>query len=285
MGFANNQWFSHDLIRKYTIYFGSLFNDMTIQRFDKDENRIQTLPVPISYAPKNKLLVRTKTDPELDREVALQLPRMGFEITSYAYAGERKLNAHNKYCTGRDANGKVKTQFQSIPYDLTFSLYIMVKNTDDGLQLIEQILPFFTPDWTQTINTIPEMNISADVPLIFQSVVPEDVYEGDFESRRALIYTLDFVMKVHLYGPVKTSGIISKVVADIFSPTAGANTFVSDSDIGTTLVSHRITTTPGLTADGEPTSNGANSIDHTLISPDDDFGIVQQFEFFKEGKE
>mgnify|MGYP006429923683 CR=1 FL=1 len=292
MSFAGNQFFKHDLMRRYVYYFGHLFDSMVVQRYDSAGTRIQSIQVPIAYSPKEKMLVRVREEPDLDAgRVAMQLPRIGFEMTSMAYSAQRKLNTLNRYVKVVDTDEqKLNMQYQSIPYDLTFSLYIMVKNAYDGVQLLEQIVPFFTPDWTATINTIPSMDITADIPITLQSVVTEDVYEGDFDTRRALIWTLDFEMKAQFYGPVKTSDIIKKTIVDMYVPTlnttAGgtSNTVIADSEIGTTAREHRLTTTPGLTASGVATANSTRSVAYTTIKASDPYGFAQDLDFFQDGK-
>ena len=290
MGFAGTNFFKHDLLRKYVFYFGSLFDDLTVQRYDSSGTRIQTIGVPIAYAPKEKMLVRVNADPNFDQKVAIQLPRIGFEVTSFTYDGQRKLNTLNKRVKVVSDEQKYDFQYQGVPYDLTFSLYIMVKNAYDGVQIVEQILPFFTPDWTATLNIIPSMDLKVDIPVIFQSIVTEDVYEGDFDTRRALIYTMDFLMKAQIYGPVKNSEIIKKTIVDFYIPTAinsgqtTSNTTVQDSEIGTTAREQRLTVTPGLTSNNTPTTNASATVSYTTIQASDPYGFVEERAFFDDGK-
>lgn len=290
MGFGGNNHFKHDLLRKYVYYFGSLFDDMTVQRYDSAGTRVQTIGVPIAYAPKEKMLVRVNVDPTLNQQVAIQLPRIGFEITSFSYDGQRKLNTLNKRVAAPNDTQKLNYQYQGVPYDITFSMYIMVKNAYDGVQLVEQILPFFTPDWTATLNLVPSMGLKIDVPVIFQSIVTEDVYEGDFDTRRALIYTMDFLMKAQIFGPVKTGEIIKKTIVDMYVPTAinsGAttsNTTIQDSEIGTTAREERMTVSPGLTTSNTATTNSLATVAYTTIKATDPYGFVEDFNFYQDGK-
>ena len=207
----------NQVIRRYVVMFGTLFNDIIVQRFNKAGQRIQALKVPIAYGPKEKFLVRITQDPELTNQSQVSLPRMGFEMTGMQYMPERKLSSTQRRVntvgtTG--SNNSIKTVYTPVPYDFNFSLSVFVKNADDGVQILEQILPFFTPDWTTTLKIIPEMNITHDIPTVLTSVTTEDTYEGDFETRRTLIYNLDFLVKGYIYGPVKKSGIIKRTFVD-----------------------------------------------------------------------
>jgi hypothetical protein len=210
-----NQYY-HSIIRKYVIAFGNLFNDIAIQRFDSAGDRIQTIAVPLGYASKESYIVRLREDPNLDQKVAITLPRMGFEITAFNYAAERKLastlrNVYN--ATGTDST--VKTQYVPVPYDINFSLHIFCRHTDDATQILEQILPYFRPEFTTNVNIIPEMEIVIDVPVVLNSLSPEDLYEGDFETRQALVHTLDFTLKGYMYGPVVNKGVITRTIVNI----------------------------------------------------------------------
>ena len=185
---------SHGLIRKYVIVFGSLFNDLIIQR-NNNGSRMQTLSVPIAYGPKQKFLVRLETDPNLDREIAISLPRLGFELTGISYDPVRKLNSTQKNSYVFSDKTLLKTQYTPVPYNIDFILSIMVKNADDGTQILEQILPYFKPEWNTSVNIIPDMNISMDIPTVLNSVSLQDAYDADFMSRRVLMWDLNFTMK------------------------------------------------------------------------------------------
>jgi hypothetical protein len=263
--------FYHSHMRRYVILFGTLFNDLVIERDDASENTIQTLAVPISYGPAMKTLARVEQDPGLDRRAAVILPRMSFEMTSMSYAPERKMSSTQKiyYQSDGDADG-VKSVYNPVPYDIVFDLSIMVKNAEDGTRILEQILPFFTPDFTATIEIIPEMNLKQDIPIVLQSVTTEDTYEGDFETRRALIHTLSFVMKTYIYGPViSRSNIIKLANTNILAP-EGVNTAIRSANSSVEGVDVQ----PGLLANGSPTSNSSLSIDKAQIDSDDNYGFV-----------
>jgi hypothetical protein len=270
----------NQVIRRYVVMFGTLFNDIIVQRFNKAGQRIQALKVPIAYGPKEKFLVRITQDPELTNQSQVSLPRMGFEMTGMQYMPERKLSSTQRRVNTvgtSGSNNSIKTVYTPVPYDFNFSLSVFVKNADDGVQILEQILPFFTPEWTTTIKIIPEMNIKHDVPTVLQSVTTEDAYDGDFETRRSLIYNLDFLVKGYIYGPVKKSGIIKRTMVDFIN---SANTELQE---GKRL--EKITITPGLDANGNPTANSAQSINIANISANDNYGFAIDYEINLDGEE
>jgi len=242
--------FYHEHIRRYIVVFGTMFNNVVVSRRTADGTLDKRIKVPISYSPREKLLARIETDPNLNKPTAVSLPRMGFEMTSMTYAGERKLGTIKKFTANAATPANRAIMYAPVPYDLNFQLSIMVKNAEDGTQILEQILPFFTPEWTNTVQLIDDMDIKLDIPLVLISVSSDDTYDGDYESRRALIWTLDFTMKCYFFGPIKTKKLIKL---------ANVNFYIDgfDSAIGTSEdpVS-RITVTPGLI----PTANLAGTI-------------------------
>lgn len=194
----------HGLIRKYIAVFGTLFNDISIKRIDSSGVVQKTIKVPLSYGPKQKFLVRITQESNLNRSIAMQLPRIGFEMTSMTYDPERKINSLNSKIVQRQGNiGRV---YSPVPYNLSFSVNVFVKNAVDGAMIIEQILPAFKPEFTVTINALPTMDIKIDMPITLQGVSVEDTYEGDFTTRRAIVYTLDFETKVYFYPNIKGTG-------------------------------------------------------------------------------
>ncbi len=258
----------HGAIRKYVIAFGNLFNDIIIQRLDLNGNRIQSILVPLAYGPKEKWLVRLVQDPNLDADVAITLPRMGFEITSMNYSPTRKLSSTLKNIRLKSTDfNRVDTQFIPVPYDLDFQLSIFVKNADDGAQIIEQILPFFRPEFTTQVNLIPEMKIVVDTPIVLNGVTIEDTYEGDFDTRRALIYNLTFSVKSYLYGPVTNSGIIKRAITNFRDTTTSEEPIID-----------RITVTPSQFANGSPlfvpSGNTELSVAISQISANTDYGFT-----------
>ena len=166
-----------DLIKKYTILFGALFNDISIIRVDSSNTQSQVIKVPISYSPKERMQARIESDPDIDRPYAVLLPRMAFDITSMTYGNDRKLETINKVLKADPTDpSKIKYQYMCVPWDINFSLYIYAKNMEDGTKILEQILPFFTPVWTTKVDLIPEMDETRDIPVTIGSISPpEDI--------------------------------------------------------------------------------------------------------------
>jgi hypothetical protein len=263
-----NQQYYHGTIRKYIIAFGNLFNDIVIARLNTAGERIQAIEVPIAYGPKEKWLVRLKQDPNLEQNVGITLPRIGFEIISMSYAPQRKLAStlQNAHLKTSDLN-RLNTQYVPVPYDLNIMLSIFVKNADDGAQILEQILPYFRPEFTTNIRLIPEMDVVVDTPVVLQDVSIEDTYEGDFDTRRALVYNLTFSMKAYIYGPVFNQGIIKRSITNMFNdlPENAGNKV------------EKITVTPTQYANGapltSPSANASLSVATSAISANSDYGF------------
>jgi hypothetical protein len=212
-----NQVFYHDTIRKYVVLFGTIFNDIYIKK-SNGSDITQNIKIPISYGPKQKFISRLTQDPNLTKPVAIQLPRIGFEMTNISYAAERKLPTINRIAVQNSTDpDKLSYQYMPIPYDFDFSLYILVKNANDGTAILEQILPFFTPDWTATLNLDSSMQHKYDIPIILNQVTPEDTYEGNFIERRALTWTLNFTLKGYIFGPTRTSNQIKTSIINLYS--------------------------------------------------------------------
>ena len=212
------QQFYHETTRKVVVAFGTMFNNIQLVRKDNDGTITQSMKVPLAYGPRQKFLVRLREDPDLTKQVAITLPRIGFEITGLSYDPTRKLNRVQKFKkTKSGSSSKLDTQYMPVPYNLGFELYILSKNSDDALQIVEQILPYFQPDYTLTINDMPDMSVKRDIPIILNSISYEDDYEGDFAQRRAIIYSLDFTAKFYLYGPVTGQSVIKTVQVDQFT--------------------------------------------------------------------
>lgn len=261
MSIAN--YFYNQTTRKYIALFGTLFNKISIARYDHSTNaEVQRMIVPISYGPYQKFLVKVGQDPNLDRKTAITLPRMSFEIDSYTYDGSRKVNSIKKI---RSNNAESDFQYAPAPYNINFSLYIMVKYAEDGVQIFEQIAPFFKPEWTTTVSLIDGIE-PFDVPLILNSVTTDDIYEGNFETRRSILWTLNFTMKAWYLGPVRRKSIIKFVDTRMFDTTTSNTVFMSQVNVH-----------PGLTANGEPTTSANNSIPWEQIEIDDDWGVVTIF--------
>lgn len=262
--------FYHNIIRKYVIIFGTLFNDIHITRQDKDGDDVMKMKVPITYGPRDKMLARAMQDPDLDRPSAtVVLPMMSFEMTEFQYDAARKLSSMNFMCAVNPNDPDSKNYMYSpIPYNIGFRLSILVKNSEDGTKIIEQILPYFSPQFTVKAELIPEMNSLLDIPVFINSVNLDDEYEDDFRIRRTMIWTLDFTMKGYFFGPVKSSKVIKFVDVNLYSTQANP---ITDT-VGNTPVTATIHVQPGLTANGEPTSNSALSIPVDQILATDDFG-------------
>ena len=216
--------FYHETLRKVVVGFGTLFNEIYIQRKNSSGTVISKGRVPFAYGPKEKFIVRINQDSSISddgTEVQMTLPRIGFEFTGLAYDAARKLNTLNKFQkVGTDAS-RTKWQYERVPYNLDFNLYCMVKNTDDGLQIIEQILPYFTPEFNITLKDMyDDLGITTDVPIILNSVTNEDEYEGNFDTRRVLTWTLTFTAKAFLYSPTNETGLIKKVTVQSYPQTA-----------------------------------------------------------------
>tara|TARA_B100001750_G_C15204712_1_gene445282 strand:- start:3 stop:689 length:687 start_codon:yes stop_codon:yes gene_type:complete len=177
------------------------------------------MKVPLAYGPRGKFLVRLDADADLGSKTSsITLPRIGFEINNLSYDPARKLNRVQKFRKVKgDNSDQLDTQYMPVPYNLDFELYILAKQSDDALQIVEQILPYFQPDYTITMNDMAAMGIKKDVPVILNSISYEDDYQGEFQNRRALIYSLSFTAKFYLYGPVTSSSVIKTATVDQYT--------------------------------------------------------------------
>lgn len=207
--------FYNGSMRNMVVAFGSLFNDVIIKRTGASE----TIRVPLAYGPKEKYLRRANDPSSIDGDPTVQitLPYMSFEITNIGYDSARKRNTiHKRLAVNSDNALKYQRQFTEVPYDIEFSLYVMVRHMEDGLQIIEQILPFFTPEFNVTMN-FTAINNKVDVPIILNSVNLEEDYEGDFDARRNITFTLTFSAKSYVYGPIKDQSVIRQVQATFYT--------------------------------------------------------------------
>ena len=273
------QFHYHSAIRKYIVMFGNMFNDIDVVRFDKAGNSVQQLRVPIAYGPKEKFLIKLRTDPDGRREIAMVLPRLSFELTSMNYAPERVLNRTHKQLGIGGGNNSLRQTFTPAPYDLDMTLYAMFANQEDAVQVVEQILPYFRPEWTNSVKIVPELDTYVDVPTILNGMTIEDTYDGDFDTRRAIIFTFTFKIKGYLFGPVTNKGIIRRTLVNTFNPqanTATSNVVIRSSD--TKL--QTLTLTPGLLANGQPTANSTASVPISQISANSNFGFAFDREDF-----
>ena len=289
--------FYHGTLRKYIIIFGTLFNEIVINRTDNNGNRVQDIKVPLAYGPRDKTIARLEQDPDLDREAAVVLPRMSFEMIGMSYATERKLNTVRRNVAIHDVNNNanLRTMYNPVPYDINIELNIFSRYAEDSTKILEQIMPFFTPEFTVTAELIPEMDWKIDIPVVLEAVTISDTYEADFQQRRALIHTLTFTIKGQLFGPVSKTGVIKKANTMFYvdTTTKFANVQPSNTTVktiatglsnGTQFTLHsRTTTTPGLLANGSPTTNASLTVAASSIKSTDDYDYIYNFEEFFDG--
>ena len=295
-------YFYHQTSRKMVVAFGTLFNNIEVRRTDSSDAVTEIIKIPLSYGPKDKMLIRISQDPNLNPKVALTVPRLGFELTAMSYDGARKLNTMGRNV--KTGTTGLKKQFNPVPYNWDFSLYVFVKNAEDGTQILEQILPFFTPDFTVTMSLISGMSIKMDIPLILNSVSSEDTYEGDFATRRSIIWTLSFIMKGFLYPSVTDNAkVITSSVVDthIMSVATAADPIYIVAEDSTPyarnnmiLNKHAIddaTRIRILSEASEEASSAGQTVSRTTVEPtstealtDEDFGFSETFEFFPHGE-
>lgn len=258
-------------MRKYIIAFGTLFNDINISRTDSESANTHFIKVPISYAPKEKVLARMDADPDISRPTALQLPRMSFEMITMTYDENRQLPATIKNIKRDSANTSLlRYQYVGVPYNFKFQLNVYVKNAEDGTKILEQIIPFFRPSFTPSLDLIEEMGEMKDTPITLDSIETIDTYTERFEQRRAIIHTLDFTLEGYLWGPVIKSTVI-KFANVTFENALTEN--IRDS-IGNSAPLERVIVRAGLTANGEPTSNIEITVPLSEIDIEDDWGYI-----------
>ena len=267
-------YFYHEIIRKTVIAFGTLFNDVYIRHHDSAGKDIGEFKVPVSYGPRQKFLARIQQQPELNKAVQLTLPRMSFEMNSITYDPSRKSGITQTFKTVD--GGKIKKVFMPVPYNLGFELNILTKLQDDSLQIVEQILPFFQPGFTLTIDLADQIGEKRDVPMVLEDISFTDDYEGNFETRRALIYTLRFTAKTYMFGPIadSTDGLIRKVQLDYYT----------DTNTRTATREMRYSVKAKAKKDyNEDTV--IDQYDDPLIEPGDDFGFTEERTFFGDNKD
>jgi hypothetical protein len=213
----SNKYFYHKLTRKYVILFGNMFNNISLVRKNTETNaEIERFKIPIIYAPKEKYYARLQSDPDLARELQISLPRLSFEMVGINYDPSRKQNSLLKTAAASSSTA-MASQYMGVPYNLDFELNLYTRNIDDGTHIIEQILPYFNPDYTSTVNLIPEIGFLKDVPIILNSVTNNIEHEGNFDAIRFVTWTLRFTMKANYYGPVSDQGIIRKIDTNIYN--------------------------------------------------------------------
>ena len=267
-------YFYHEIIRKTVISFGTLLNDIYIRHEDAAGNDISEMKVPVSYGPRQKFLARIQQQPELNKATQIDLPRMSFEISSINYDPSRKSGITQTF-KAKDGE-KMKKVFMPVPYNLGFELNILTKLQDDGLQILEQILPFFQPGFTLSVDLVKSIGEKRDIPMVLQSITQQDDYEGDFATRRALIYTLQFTAKTFMFGPIADTpeGLIRKVQLDYYS----------DTNQQTAKRVQRYSVAAKAKKDYNE-DNVIDTKDDPLIEPGDDFGFTETRTFYGDAKD
>jgi hypothetical protein len=207
------EYFYNEILRRTIIAFGSLFNDIEIKHTNSSDNVVSVIKVPLAYGPTQKFLARLEQSADLSKKTQITLPRMSFEFTGLTYDASRKVTTTQTFTSKDPTNGtEIKKAFMPVPYNMQFELSIMSKLNDDCLQIIEQILPYFQPAYTLTVDLVESINEKRDIPIVLENITMQDDYEGDFATRRVLIYTLRFTAKTYLFGPVSsaTKDIVKK---------------------------------------------------------------------------
>lgn len=217
--FKNTQFY-HEHIRRAIVAFGMIFNNIRVARKTEEGDIAQVMRVPLAYSTKQKFISRIAQIPDAESrgEVAIVLPRMGFEIQQLSFDPSRKVSPiqRNKAVGEGDNANTVRSTFVSTPYNMSLSLYVFAKNQEDGLQIIEQIIPFFSPDFNVTVNELPEIGIKRDIKITLDSIDYEDSYEGELADRQSIIWTLNFTMRLNFYGDVTNVGIIKQSISNLY---------------------------------------------------------------------
>ena len=254
-------YFYHEILRKTIIGFGTLFNDIHIRHDDRQGGTLSETKVPLIYGPKQKFLAKLEQQAELTKAVALTLPRMSFEMSSMSYDSSRKSSITRTFkAVDTSDSTKAKKVYLPVPYNVGFELNVMTKLNDDALQIVEQILPFFQPAFNVTIDLVESIGEKRDIPIVLENISFSDEYEGDFSTRRVLMYTFNFSAKTYLFGPVadSTDGLIKKVQVDYYA----------DTKTDTAKREMRYTVTP----------------DPITAGPEDDFGFSEVTTMFSDSK-
>ena len=275
-----NEYFYHKTIFKSVATFGTLFNDITVKRKTSSGNTVKELKVPLSYAPRGKFLAKIQDDGSANKNTAITLPRLSFEMTSFSYDSERKLNSLGvRYNTTQD--DKEKSMHNPVPYNIGFSLNVYVEHFDEGLQIIEQIVPFFSPYLNIPSKLIyDDMGIVDDVPVLLNDGSLEENYEGQFEDRRVIMWRLSFTLKTNIFKPVKESDLIRQVETNVISTPrgeSGEGTPQEKQQAQESGSKSKSVTKPGLTDQGQPTTKESESVPKEQIEADDDFGFIEDF--------
>ena len=259
--------FYNQAVRKTVVSFGTLFNNIELKKI-VDGQVIETEKVPLAYGPKQKFLYRLQGNPTDGRKVAITLPRIYFEMTGIDYDASRQTPATQKYKTVINDNGnEVRTQYVPVPYNISFEVGILCKSQDDGLQILEQILPFFQPSFSMSLKFIPDMDEVRDVAVVLNSVDFDDDWEDDFSTRRSITYTMQFTAKSYIYGPYTKADVIrkSRIIETI------GDTNVNKRHVE---LSYTPKAKTDINQDGQVTA-----ADDALVTADDDFGFNEGMSF------
>ena len=259
--------FYNQAVRKTVISFGTLFNNIELKKTVNGQV-LETEKVPLAYGPKQKFLYRLQGNPTDGRKVAITLPRIYFEMTGIDYDASRKTPATQKYKTVINDNGnEVRTQYVPVPYNISFEVGILCKSQDDGLQILEQILPFFQPSFSMSLKFIPDMDEVRDVAVVLNSVDFDDDWEDDFSTRRSITYTMQFTAKSYIYGPYTKADVIrkSRIIETI------GDTNVNKRHVE---LSYTPKAKTDINQDGQVTA-----ADDALVTADDDFGFNEGMTF------
>ena len=259
--------FYNEAVRKTVVGFGTLFNNIELKKVVNGQV-MEVEKVPLAYGPKQKFLYRLQGNPVDGKKVAITLPRIYFEMTGIDYDAARKTSATQKYRTIVDDNGKeVKTQYVPVPYDISFEVGIIAKSQDDGLQILEQILPFFQPSFSMSIKFIPDMNEVKDVAIVLNNVDFDDDWEDDFTTRRSITYSMGFTAKTWIYGPYTKADVIrkSRIIES-----------VGDKNVSKRHV--ELSYTPKAKTDINQ-DGSIDAADDALVTAADDFGFNEGIEF------
>ena len=253
------EYFYHEILRRTIISFGTLFNGLNIKHKDSDDNTTSVIKVPLAYGPIQKFLARLEQQPDLNKATQITLPRMSFEMIGMSYDPSRKVTTTQTFLSGASSDkASEKKTYMPVPYNMTFELGIMTKLNDDALQIVEQIVPYFQPQYSLTVDLVEAIGEKRDIPVVLESITMTDDYEGDFSTRRVLLYTLRFSAKTYLFGPVSSTAtdIIKKVsVGYIAADSSG-----SDSRTGGRDVTYSVTPRATKNYDGVVATNLSNDI-------------------------
>jgi len=260
----------NQIMRKSVVGFGTLFNDIEIRKYHDDGSVYQRMKVPLAYGPRQKFLARLTEQPQLTRPNAITLPRLAFEMTGMVYDPTRKQSPV-QYCLTEENSEGLKKTYVPVPYNLEFELNVLSKTQDDCLQIVEQIVPYFQPSFNLSMKLVDEANIRRDVPIILNSITFDDDYEGDFATRRSLVYTLRFTLKTYIYGPTSDTGLIKKAITKEYSTT----------DLNIASRHRKYTVTPKAKED-KNNDTIVDALDDALLVSGDDFGFNETSGFFED---